>query len=156
MELYREFFQIITELNANGLEYSVVGGIALAFHDQPRFTRDIDILARPMDLPHYEEIFSKLDYSKLGAPWTFQNTNITIHRFGKSSLEDDQDLIVIDLLLGNEERHKEIIEGSLTDESPAGKVRLAKREDLIWMKRIRGSKQDEVDIEKLEGKDEQD
>jgi hypothetical protein len=50
MELYREFFTIIKALNQKGLDYSVVGGIALAFHAQPRFTRDIDLLAKPMDL----------------------------------------------------------------------------------------------------------
>ena len=50
MELFREFFAVIEDLNDEGLAYSVVGGIALAFHSQPKFTRDIDILARPADL----------------------------------------------------------------------------------------------------------
>ncbi len=91
-----------------------------------------------------------MGYSELAEPWTFSNTNITLHRFGKPSVEDDQDLILVDLLIGNEDAHAAIIEQSIFDESPAGKVRLATREDLIWMKRIRGSKQDEADIEKLE------
>lgn len=154
MELYREFFAVIKELNDNHLDYSVVGGIALAFYDQPRFTRDIDFLAKPADLESYEKIFEKLGYVKTTNPMTFSNTKLTLHRFGKGSIEDDQDLIVIDLLIGYEERHQKIIERSIVDDSPAGKVRLAQREDLIWMKRIRGSKQDEADIEKLEGKDE--
>jgi len=155
MELYREFFAIIDALNKNGLDYSVVGGIALAFHDKPRFTRDIDILAKPADLSKYEEIFRGLGYSKTSEPWTFGSTKVTMHRFGKRSEEDEEELIVIDLLVGHEERHEEIIKASVTDESPAGKVRLAKREDLIWMKRLRGSKQDEADIENLEEQDEQ-
>lgn len=151
MELYREFYAVINALNKNGLAYSVVGGIALAFHAQPRFTRDIDILARPADLPRYREVFQGLGYSETAEPWTFKDTNITLHRFGKPSVEDDQDLILVDLLIGNEDLHAAIIEQSIVDESPAGKVRLATREDLIRMKRIRGSKQDEADIEKLEG-----
>lgn len=61
--------------------------------------------------------------------------------------------MVIDLLIGHEDRHSEIIEQSTLDESPAGKVRLATCEDLIWMKRLRGSKQDEADIEKLEAEE---
>jgi hypothetical protein len=44
VELYREFFAIIAALNQRGLDYSVVGGIAMAFHDLPRFTRDIEKL----------------------------------------------------------------------------------------------------------------
>lgn len=151
MELYRGFYAVINALNKNGLAYSVVGGIALAFHALPRFTRDINILAHPADLPRYREVFQGLGYSEMAAPWTFKNTDITLHRFGKPSVEDDQDLILVDLLIGNEDVHAAIIEQSIVDESPAGKVCLATREDLMKMKRIRGSKQDEADIEKLEG-----
>lgn len=32
MELHRKFFSVIEGLNQEGLAYSVVGGIALAFH----------------------------------------------------------------------------------------------------------------------------
>ena len=83
MELYREFFSAIQGLNREGLAYSVVGGIALAFHSQPRFTRDIDILAKPTDLKRYRQIFSQLGYVALTAPRDFQKTKITLHRFGK-------------------------------------------------------------------------
>jgi hypothetical protein len=150
MELFREFFAVVEELNQEGLDYSVVGGIALAFHAQPRFTRDIDILVRPVDLDRYRTVFSRLGYKELAQPWTFKNTKITLHRFGKQSTDQNADLIVIDLLLGHEDRHGEIIERSTVDQSPVGKVHLATREDLIWMKRLRGSKQDEADIENLE------
>ncbi|MBD5780950.1 nucleotidyltransferase [Pelagicoccus sp. NFK12] len=152
MELYREFFSIIEKLNEHGLDYSVVGGIALAFHDTPRFTRDIDILAKPADLEKYEGIFQKLGYHKTSEPWSFGSTQLTMHRFGKKSEEDEEELVVIDLLIGHESRHHEIIDASIIDDSPAGKVRLAQREDLIWMKKLRGSKQDEADIENLESK----
>lgn len=153
MELFREFFNVIDGLNREGLAYSVVGGIALAFHSQPRFTGNIDILARPADLERYCDVFAKLGYTELAKPWTFNNTQITMHGFGKHSSEHEDELIVVDLLLGHEERHAAIIEQSIVDDSPAGQVRLATREDLIWMKQIRGSKMDEADIERLEGKE---
>ncbi len=35
-------------------------------------------------------------------------------------------------------------------DSEEGKVMLANRKDLIWLKRTRGSKQDQADIERLE------
>lgn len=44
MDLYEEFFAIVRAFQKSGIRYCVVGGIAMAFHDQPRFTRDIDIL----------------------------------------------------------------------------------------------------------------
>ena len=52
---------------------------------------------------------------------------------------------MIDLLFGYEDKHTEIIEQSIPDESPAGTVRLTTRDDLIWMKQVRGSKTDQAD-----------
>lgn len=37
---FKEFFE---SLNANQVEYLVVGGYAVAFHGHPRYTKDIDI-----------------------------------------------------------------------------------------------------------------
>lgn len=40
---WREFFEL---LNAEGVEYLVVGALALAYHGHPRYTDDVDILVR--------------------------------------------------------------------------------------------------------------
>ena len=50
----------------------------------------------------------------------------------------------------NEERHKEIIKDAIVKETEYGLTCIASREDLIWMKRLRNSKQDIADIETLE------
>ncbi|XOV69487.1 MAG: nucleotidyl transferase AbiEii/AbiGii toxin family protein [Verrucomicrobiota bacterium] len=156
MELYKEFFHLIRKLNEQEASYSVVGGIALAFHSLPRFTRDIDILGVKEDIEKYGQIFTELGYISLGSPWTFENTNITLHRYGKRSQESREELLVVDLLIGNEPSHMKVIEQSIIDESPAGNVRLARREDLIWMKQLRSSPQDLVDIENLRKSHDQD
>jgi hypothetical protein len=41
MDLHDEFFSIIEAFEENDITYVVIGGIALAFHDKPRFTKDI-------------------------------------------------------------------------------------------------------------------
>ncbi len=156
MELYREFFKIIQKLNEYGAAYAVVGGIALAFHSLPRFTRDIDILGTPSDIEKYQEIFSELSYISLGKPWTFMSADMTLHRYGKKSNTNEEQLLVVDLLIGNEPAHLKIIERSLIDESSAGNVRLATREDLIWLKTLRSSPQDLVDIANLKESHDQD
>ncbi len=156
MELYREFFHIIRKLNEQKVAYSVVGGIALAFHSLPRFTRDIDLLGLPKHLESFEQVFEELDYISLGSPWTFESTNITLHRFGKRSEVAKEELLVVDLLIGNDEVHAKIIERSVLDTSSAGTVRLATREDLIWMKSLRNSAQDLADIENLKKSYDQD
>ena len=40
----REFIEL---LNSRGVEYVIVGAHSLAFHGQPRYTGDLDILVRP-------------------------------------------------------------------------------------------------------------
>ncbi len=63
---------------------------------------------------------------------------------------DNEDHLVVDILEGNESRHKEIIDKTIGAESQAGVARIANKTDLIWLKRFRNSDQDKVDIRKLE------
>lgn len=43
MELPRDFSELLASFNANGVEYLLVGGYALAHHGRPRFTGDLDL-----------------------------------------------------------------------------------------------------------------
>jgi len=47
MQPHKDLFEFIELLNANGVEYLIVGGFAVAWHGYPRFTADIDFLIRP-------------------------------------------------------------------------------------------------------------
>lgn len=47
MRISKDLREFIELLNANGVEYVVVGGFAVAWHGYPRFTADIDFLVRP-------------------------------------------------------------------------------------------------------------
>lgn len=47
MELHSDHRDLLAILNAKGVSYLVVGGIALAHHGAPRFTGDIDLYVRP-------------------------------------------------------------------------------------------------------------
>ena len=60
------------------------------------------------------------------------------------------DTMTIDLLVGNEPSHEEVIKRAIVDNSERGIVRIARKEDLIWLKKFRNSKQDIADIEALE------
>jgi hypothetical protein len=46
MHLSKDLREFIELLNANRVEYLVVGGFAVAWHGYPRFTADIDFLIR--------------------------------------------------------------------------------------------------------------
>lgn len=47
MDIQPDFRDLLALLNANKVEFLIVGGYALAFHGAPRFTGDIDIFVRP-------------------------------------------------------------------------------------------------------------
>lgn len=89
-----------------------------------------------------------MGYTFEANPWTFKNTNTTLHN--RLTKIEGEDSLTIDLLVGNEGRHKEIIENAIVEETEYGLTCIASREDLIWMKRFRNSKQDIADIEALE------
>ena len=47
MATNRDWKEFVASLNANGVEYVIVGAIALTWHGYPRYTGDLDILVRP-------------------------------------------------------------------------------------------------------------
>ncbi len=47
MPLSKDLREFVELLNANKVEYLVVGAFALAFHGVPRYTADLDLLVRP-------------------------------------------------------------------------------------------------------------
>lgn len=65
MNLYDEFFKIIEAIENKNLPYAVVGGLAMAFHDKPRFTQAIDIMILPANLDSYRALLKDLDYADI-------------------------------------------------------------------------------------------
>jgi hypothetical protein len=47
MEFHKDFAELCSLLNANRVEFLIVGGYAVAYHGAPRFTGDMDLLVRP-------------------------------------------------------------------------------------------------------------
>jgi hypothetical protein len=44
LDIYNEFRQLVTALAKHNLDYALCGGMAMAVHQSPRATIDIDIL----------------------------------------------------------------------------------------------------------------
>ena len=147
MNVFYEFWKIAKALEKENIPYALVGGVAIAFHSVPRFTKDIDILIGPGVLDRVGDVLKNEGYFESTSPRTFKNAKLTMHRFMKIV---DADEMLIDILVGGRERHHEIIANAVDTESAEVKVKLASKEDLIWLKRLRNSKQDQADIEGLE------
>jgi hypothetical protein len=148
MNVFEEFKRIVLELEKQKVRYCLVGGVAMAFYSEPRFTRDIDILVDIDDFDKAKGLLEKDGYFQFASSWTFRNVAIELHRFLKIVAPEDE--MMIDILIAKDKEVRRIIQTAVEAESEEGRVMLADKKDLIWLKRSRDSKQDQADIERLE------
>jgi hypothetical protein len=147
VNVFIEFSDLVKDLEKQEVRYALVGGVAMAFFTEPRFTRDIDLLIDSEDYEKTKGILETKGYFESASPWKFKNVDIELHRFLKLS---DDDEMIIDILLAKTDEVRKIILEYIKAESEEGRVRIASKKNLIWLKRKRDSKQDQADIEKLE------
>ncbi len=148
MNVFEEFKRVVLELEKQKVRYAIVGGVAMAFYTEPRFTQDIDLLVESEDFEKTKDILEKEGYFESASPWTFRNVAIELHRFLKVLSTEDE--MMIDILVANDQEVRRIIQDAVGADSEEGRVMVANKNDLIWLKRTRDSKQDQADIEKLE------
>ena len=146
MNLYDEFSAIVKAFQKKKIRFAVVGGLAMAFYDEPRFTRDIDILLHSDDEENMVKVMNKRGYFESAKPWSFSKVPIMLRRFVKTQGED---YLPVDILVGKDRRIDEIVERATDQAWSTETVKVAKKEDIIWLKRGRGSDQDKIDIRKL-------
>ena len=151
MNVFYEFHKIVQHFQREGVAYALIGGVAVAFHGYPRFTKDIDLLIGPTELARVTAILRREGYVKSSEPWTFKSTKLTLHRFLKVQELDE---MMVDVLVAGTARHRRIIaEAQTTESRGTGAVKVASKPDLIWLKRKRRSRQDEADIARLSGEE---
>ena len=127
---------------------SVPQRLSTPFYTEPHFTRDIELLVDSDDFEKARGILEKDGYFEFASPWTFPEVAIELHRFLKVAGEEDE--MLIDILVAKDTEVRSIIRNAVEAESEQGRVMLANKHDLIWLKKTRDWKQDQADIEKLE------
>jgi len=68
MPLPEDWRAFIESLNSHGVEYLVVGAVALAHHGLPRYTGDLDVLVRnsPENAARLESALAEFGFATLG------------------------------------------------------------------------------------------
>ena len=68
MPLPNDWRAFIESLNSNGVEYVIVGAVALAYHGFPRYTGDLDVLVRntPENTKRLESTLAAFGLASLG------------------------------------------------------------------------------------------
>ncbi len=148
MDVFAEFEQIAAILSVRHISYALIGGVAMAFHIQPRFTKDIDLLVKAPRFPDMAEALKSCGYFPSAGPWTFPKANLTLHRFLKP-VENEE--FFVDVLVAGSPEMESIVDRALPMTSPSHPpVPVARREDIILLKTLRFSPQDQADIALLQ------
>ncbi len=148
LNLGEELERIVEELNAREIPFALCGGIAMAIHGFTRATEDIDLFVPPESLSALEQAVAGLGYTVKALPMTFAEGAMEIRRISKIDPADG-DLLMLDLLLVTAAT-QEVWIGRQMLQWLGKPFPVVSREGLIALKRFRSSKQDLVDIERLE------
>lgn len=146
--MYRDFRDLLSELNANKVRYLVVGAYAVGYHAQPRVTKDLDLLigadaenARALwkALIAFQAPVSGMKPADLVEPGTF-------FRFGRPPIAVDI-LTAIDGI-AFEDAWKGRVQ-RVVDLETGLEVALISADDLIKAKLASGRPQDLADVDAL-------
>ena len=145
MTLFDELHTLVRALDAAGVEYALVGGLAVAVWGAPRATKDIDLLIQPDALPRAKAVARACGFTLEALPFEFKD-GTQLQRMNK--VDATGQLLTVDFML---------VDRNL-DPAWAGRSRLpfaggdivvVGREALIAMKALAGRPQDIADIQNL-------
>lgn len=154
-ELLNEFDSVVGSLAKEGVRYALVGGLAVAVYGGVRATRDIDFLVHPDDAEKADKAMPELGYKRTVPDLSFKTTGMTIHRHWKMERGDD-DVTVVDFLVANDKWMQDLIGRAEREDWRGLTVRVARKEDIVALKMLRGSHKDLSDIETLKEGDQND
>lgn len=148
LDIYEELRDLISMLNEQKIDYALCGGMAMAVHDRPRMTIDIDLLIQEHSLERVMAIGAALGYRIRGKDLSFANGAVEIRRVSKIDA-DSGDLLTLDLLLVTPQIRM-AWDSRIESEWEGGMLSLVSRAGLIALKQLRMSGQDSDDIKALE------
>jgi hypothetical protein len=149
--LLEELLGITSDLEKNGIEYAVCGGLALTIHGFPRATFDIDVLIREESLESAYQIAAKKGFDIKGLDMSFKERAVEIRRVSK--IDEDGEVLSLDLLLVTP-KVEDVWESREKLNLQAQDLWIVSHTGLIKMKELAGRPKDLIDIERLLGNEE--
>lgn len=147
MNLLDALKKIITTLNEQRIEYALCGGLAMAVYALPRATLDIDIMIETDSLVRTKQAIHDLGFILSAMPMEFQGGKVLIHRISKID-SNSGEVLILDLLIVTPET-RQAWESRFSVEWEGGTLSVVSPEGLILLKSLRGSGQDQDDIQYL-------
>lgn len=145
MRLPDDWHAFIESLNSNGVEYLVVGAVALAHHGSPRYTGDLDVLVRnsPANSRRLESALGQIGLASLGLKAADFTNSYRVIQLGVPPNRID----ILTSLTGVpfEQAWKNRVQVVMGDTV----VNFLSRSDLIQNKKLTGRPQDLADLDAL-------
>lgn len=148
MYFYDEFKALVDTLNAEGIEYAVCGGIAVAFYGYARLTRDFDVLIHEVDIERVSRAVKKLGFLFDAGRIPFGVGGPNHREIYRISKIVDDTVLTLDLLLVAG-AYQPVWESRGVVLWENRQVQVVSLEGLLAMKRIAGRAKDLLDIEML-------
>jgi hypothetical protein len=148
MTLYDELRVVLDALDRAGVDYALVGALAVAIWGAPRATKDIDVLVRPEDLPRAKNALHVGGFTLEGLPFEFKD-GTTMQRLNKI---DGGHLMTVDLILVNDNLES-VWATRMCLPFADRQVTVISRDALIAMKAGAARPQDIADIQNLKDMD---
>jgi len=148
IDIVDELRALVTKLYEHNIEYALCGGMAMAVHQIPRMTIDIDLLITQESLTSVMVIAKELGYTIRGMDMTFAGGAVEIRRVSKIDPEAG-DLLSLDFLLVTQ-IIRAVWDSRIKSEWEGGTLSVVSREGLIALKQLRRSGQDLDDIKALQ------
>jgi hypothetical protein len=148
LDITDELRELVAKLDEQNIEYALCGGMAMAVHQRPRFTIDIDLLIQEESLPRAMDVARALGYNIRGKDLSFKDGAVEIRRVSKID-PDSGDLLTLDLLLVTPEV-RTAWDSRVLAEWEGGVLSVVSAVGLIAMKQLRRSGVDLDDIKALE------
>jgi hypothetical protein len=148
MDVYEECRRVVAALEHAGIRYALCGGLALAVHGRPRATLDIDLLVEVDELDRLRGLLVEAGFTHEALPMTFSKGRVQIRRLTKVD-EIRGDVLPVDLVM---------VQGAVAERVWQSRERrpwegmelwVVSRKGLAALKRLRGSTQDQADLEVL-------
>ncbi len=149
MSFLDEVAGVFDALEAARIDYAVCGGIAVAIHGHPRFTKDIDLLVRREDLDRIRAAVRTQGFEIEAGLIPFGFGTPEAREIFRVSKVIDRELLTLDLLFA-EGRLEVIWKERIQLDWGGRRVSAVSRQGLISMKRLAGRPQDHADIDRLE------
>lgn len=147
IDLLQEMTDLLSRLEERRIEYALCGGLAMAVYAFPRATLDVDIMIKPGSLEAVKATAMELGYGHDAGLLEFKGGAIRIYRLTKIAASS-ADALVLDLLLVTPQI-QDVWEDRRRLEWERGMLSVVSPEGLIALKTMRGSGQDQDDIERL-------